>query len=432
MKTEYTIKCLKCGKSYTDGIMTLTDGCNEPASLRTVYTKKRISPGDRALGLYMYGDWLPLRRSIRGSSAPVSYRGEKLGEKIGVKNLCITFNGYWPERGVNMTTGTFKECEAYSVCARLPESFDQTLVVSSVGDTARAFARVCSENNIPLIVVIPERNLDVMWFTEPVNPCVKLIVAGEDSDYTDAIVLADFISGMEGFVAEGGAKNVARRDGMGTSMLSAVTTFGEIPHYYFQAIGSGTGAIAAWEANLRLIEDGRYGKRKARLYVSQNAPFTPIYDSWKRGSREFIEPDPHIARAQIGTIYAKVLSNRKPPYGIKGGLYDALLDTGGDVLKVENQEAEAAAGLFRETEGIDIAPEAAVALASLINRVKEGEIEEEALIMLNITGGGMERLRREKKLYYLKPTGRVIRKEISREKVEEVIGEITAKKEYRR
>ena len=48
---------------------------------------------------------------------------------------------------------------------------------------------------------------------------------------------------------------MARRDGMATTVL-AVTHIGRIPDYYFQAVGSGTGAIAAWEANLRLIEDG--------------------------------------------------------------------------------------------------------------------------------------------------------------------------------
>ena len=32
---------------------------------------------------------------------------------------------------------------------------------------------------------------------------------------------------------------------------------------------------------------------------------------------------------------AKVLSNRKPPYSLKGGLYDA----GGDMLLVTNEEA---------------------------------------------------------------------------------------------
>ena len=56
------------------------------------------------------------------------------------------------------------------------------------------------------------------------------------------------VAGWDGFIAEGGAKNVARRDGMGTTVLSAVTTIGEIPDAYFQAVGSGTGAIAIFLA----------------------------------------------------------------------------------------------------------------------------------------------------------------------------------------
>ncbi len=59
---------------------------------------------------------------------------------------------------------------------------------------------------------------------------------------------------------EGGAKNVARRDGMGTVMLDAAVTMKEMPDDYFQAIGSGTGGIAAWEASMRLRDDGRFGK----------------------------------------------------------------------------------------------------------------------------------------------------------------------------
>ncbi len=57
---------------------------------------------------------------------------------------------------------------------------------------------------------------------------------------------------------------------------------------------------------------------------------------------------------------------------------------------------------FEETEGIDIHPAAAVATATLIETAKNG-FNKNALIMLNITGGGEKRFKHEKKLYYLKP-----------------------------
>ena len=302
-----------------------------------------------------------------------------------------------------MKTGSFKETEAYSVCGRMTPEMNKVLVVASAGNTSRSFAKVCSENNIPLIICVPEDNINALWFDKPVNGCVKLICSRSGSDYFDAIHLSNIVAGMDGFIAEGGAKNVARRDGMGTTVLSAVSAIGKIPDYYFQAVGSGTGAIAAWEANMRLIEDGRFGKNIMKLMVSQNKPFVPIYDAWKANSRAMLPLDDNLARRQVEEIDAKVLSNRKPPYPIFGGLFDALKETGGDVLLASNEEARQAAMFFLEKEGNDIHPAAAVATATLISAVKNGTVDKNALIMLNITGGGEIKFKSENTIYNLKP-----------------------------
>lgn len=421
MKTSYSVVCTSCGKNYSDEEMPLSCNCSNPALLRAVYEKKQLNPGPEDLGLYRFADWMPVRRTLDASAPPVTYRSQKLASRAGVEDLSITFNGYWPEKGADMQSGSFKECEAYSVCARIPKDYPKTLVVASAGNTARAFARVCSANNIPLVIVVPEKNLQAMWFTEPVNDCVKLIAAGGDSDYFDAIHLSGIIAGTDGYFPEGGAKNIARRDGMATTVLSAAVTTGTIPAYYFQAVGSGTGAIAAWEANQRLIEDGRFGSRKMSLRVSQNAPFLLIHDSWKRKSRDLVELDLETASKQIDVIDAKVLSNRKPPYSLTGGLYDALLDSGGDVYAVTNGEAKEAADIFLETEGIDISPAASVALASLFKAVKPGDIDVSLPVMLNITGGGMDRIKREKRIFTLKPARMIPKEDINENKVREVL-----------
>ena len=191
---------------------------------------------------------------------------------------------------------------------------------------------------------------------------------------------------------------------MATTVLSAVTHIGRIPDYYFQAVGSGTGAIAAWEANQRLIEDGRFGSHKMKLMVSQNVPFTPMYAAWKAGSRAMLAYDDDQARHDAEHIDAKVLSNRKPPYPIQGGLYDALIDTGGEVLTATNEEARAAKALFEQTEGVDIYSAPGVALATLIKCVEAGQIDPEKIIMLNVTGGGEKRFKMGKTLHYLQPS----------------------------
>jgi len=404
-KTNYMLQSLVSGAIFEDsGWILDTPGETTPGFVRAIYENRQLNLKGNEYGLYTFADWLPINRMLKGSNPPVTYKSSGLANALGLKNLYITFSGYWPEKGALMGTCSFKETEAYSVCGRLDPAQDKILVVASAGNTARSFARVCSDNNIPLLLTVPEDNIDVLWFDRPINDNVKLVVSRSGGDYFDAIHLSNLACQLDRFMPEGGAKNVARRDGMGTTVLSAATTIGEIPEYYFQAVGSGTGAIAAWEANLRLVEDGRFGNRKMKLMVSQNKPFTPIYDAWKADSRALLPFDNQIARQQVEKIIAKVLSNRKPPYSLIGGLYDAMKDAGGDVLLASNEEAMKAAALFEETEGIDIHPAAAIATASLVSAAKEGRVPKDALIMLNITGGGEERFKRENKLHYLEPS----------------------------
>lgn len=402
--TAYRLRNVATDRLFDDtGWMIDDPQADKPALVRAEYAQKQFQPKGLEYGLYRFADWLPVQRMLEGSCAPVTYRSEGLARALGLHNLYITFSGYYPEIGARMTTCSFKETEAYSVCGRLGAGNDRILVVASAGNTARAFAKVCSDNRIPLLLSVPEDNIGALWFEKPLNDCVKLIAAQKGGDYFDAIRISNMVLSSPRFLAEGGAKNVARRDGMSTTVLSAVEHIGRIPDFYFQAVGSGTGAIAAWEANLRLIADGRFGTHKMRLMVSQNTPFLPMYKAWQADSRALLPYDDDQARRDAETILAKVLSNRQPPYGIAGGLYDALKDTRGDVLAVTNEELTAAQRLFEETEGVDIYSAAGVAVSSLQAAVKAGKVPADATVMLNITGGGEKRFSRDKQLWYLMP-----------------------------
>jgi cysteate synthase len=402
--TKYNLLCCATGRRFEDAGWTLADSeCTCPSLVRAEYENKQYNPRTDLDGFYRFADWLPVRRTLEGSCAPVTYKSEGLAKELGLENLYITFSGYYPKIGAKMMTCSFKETEAYSVCGRLPEDNKKILVVASAGNTARAFAKVCSDNNIPLLLSIPLDNINALWFDKPLNECVKIIASPKGSDYFDAIALSDIACKSDMFMAEGGAKNVARRDGMGTTLLSAVEFIGRIPDAYFQAIGSGTGTIAAWENNLRLIEDGRYGTHKMKLYPSQNAPFTIMYDSWKIHSRELVPMTPEEAREAASIIDAKVLSNRKPPYSLAGGLYDAMDDAGGTIYKVDNQQLHEWKDKFLALEGIDIHYAAAVAVASLVQAVEEGTVGKRDVIMLNITGGGEELAKSEKEIVYATP-----------------------------
>lgn len=387
--TKYKLMNVGTGRIFEDRGWTLADPeAPSPSLVRAVYENKKFTPRNDLKGLYRYAEWMPIQRTLRHSCAPVTYHSKGLGKFLGLDNLYITFSGYNPKIGAKFQTCSFKETEAFSVCARMDKKEKRTLVVQSAGNTARAFAQVCSDNDIPIVICVPYDNRHDLWFQHRLNPCVKLVASPAGSDYYDAIALGEKICQDPRYFAEGGAKNVARRDGMGTTLLSAVEAIGCIPDAYFQAVGSGTGAIAAWENNLRLIEDGRFGNTKMKIFVAQNKPFTLLHDSWQARKRDLVALEPEIGRRQAESILAKVLSNRKPPYSIAGGLYDALVDSRGNSFLASNDDIIYWILQFRNLEGYDIFPAPACAVHALATAVREGQVLKEDVVMLNITGGG--------------------------------------------
>ncbi len=388
-KTIYHLKNVADGREFEDSGWTLADPEYESSSLiQAVYENKRFTPREDLDGIYRYAEWMPIKRILKHSSAPVTYKSKGLAALLGLENLYITFSGWNPKIGAKMRTCSFKETEAYSILARMDEKEKRILIVQSAGNTARAFAQVCSDNRIPVVICVPQDNIHDLWFRKPLRKCVKLIAVPHGCDYYDAIALGEKLASDPRFMLEGGAKNIARRDGMGTTILSCVEQMGRIPDAYFQAVGSGTGAIAAWENACRLAEDGRFGENNMRVYVAQNSPFSLMYDAWKAGSRSLPEITPEEGRNKSEMILAKVLSNRKPPYGIAGGLYDVLKQSNGDFFLASNNDIIYWLMQFRNREGYDLLPAACTAVAALEQAVRDGVVKKDEYIMLNCTGGG--------------------------------------------
>ena len=112
---------------------------------------------------------------------------------------------------------------------------------------------------------------------------------------------------------------------------------------------------------------------------------------------------PEEAREAASIIDAKVLSNRKPPYSLAGGLFDAMTDAGGIIYKADNEQLHEWQNRFKELEGIDIHEAPSVAVASLAQAVQEGAVKSDEIIMLNITGGGEELMKSEIDVVYARP-----------------------------
>ena len=413
--SHYNIKCRKCGAVLKEAYCAFCEHCAN-ALLVTDYHEISFTE-KKSDGIWRF-NWLPVHNPGFHQPGPVVFRSKGLSEKLGLKDLFIVFNGYWPEIGARISTCTFKEFEAAVVLENARSNGVEGMVVASSGNTARAFAHLSTVSNFPVIIVVPRMCLFEMWYLEA---SLKIpTIALFDGDYSDSIDLARRIAMNYGYPFEGGVKNIAKRDGLGIVLLESVSRIGKLPEHYFQAVGSGTGAVAVWEMSERFIRDGRFGLKPPVLHLAQNIPFTPMVNAWNKGSRELFPED--LRPELIDKITTRVISNRYPAYSVLGGVFDALSATGGKMYGVENEEVYSAMKLFQQTEGIDIVPAAGVAVAALIKASKNRGVPKEETILLNITGGGEERLKQDMKTYRVEPV--YVSKNISDKGIEELLCEL--------
>jgi cysteate synthase len=410
--SHFSIRCTKCGKILENTYCAFCEHCKD-ALLVTEYRDARLVES-AARGVWRF-NWLPVHEPEAVQPGPVVYRSQGLARKLGLTDLWVAFNGYWPEKGALLETCTFKEFEAAVVLQNARENGVEGLIVASAGNTARAFAHLSATTGFPVVIVVPKMCLGEMWYLE--HPATVPTLALADGDYSDSIDVAKKIAMTLGFPFEGGVKNIAKRDGLGIVMLEAVSKLGKLPDHYVQAVGSGTGAIGGWEMAERFVKDGRFGSRVPVLHLGQNLPFAPMLHAWEKGSRALFPED--LDPELIPLITTRVLSTRYPAYSVLGGVFDALTATNGRMYGIENDRVYAGMELFQATEGIDIVPASGVAVAALENAVQARAIKKGDTVLLNITGGGEERLHKDRKTHAVVP--RYVSKNITEKNIEELL-----------
>jgi cysteate synthase len=385
------VVCCQCGRAYDDCRLRC-DTCPD-ALLRTVYRARTLETGD-AKGVFRFTCWLPSSDVLPTSVGTAIVHAERYGRRLGLKRLVVAYNGYWPERGAGNPTGTFKDLEAAPTLAWLRAHGRGAIVLASAGNTARAFAHACSAFDHPACIVVPETAAARLWITRPPSSSIR-VIACRGSSYADAIRLAERMADRFGMTSEGGARNVARRDGLGTTLLHYATTLGRMPDHYVQAVGSGAGAIAAYEACLRLRADGRFGSRLPRQHLVQNLPVIALHRAWAADRAASAAMGEIENESESQPAFAPVLQHARPPYGLTGGVRTVLEQTDGVTYAVGAGAAARARQLFEREEGIDIDEASACACAGLEIAIHTKRIGLDDDVLLHITGGGGERLRRD-------------------------------------
>lgn len=401
----YQLRCLGTQDRIDDEY---TVRYHDKALLRAEYTSG-FEPKNLP-GLWRWMDWLPVAKQGALNAGSICYKSTGLGKALMLSNLWISFHGYWPEMGANCPTTTFKDMEAVTTLQRLVDHNVPGLICSSAGNTARSFAYFGGLAGFPILLIVAEKHLDRLWVPKN-HPTDSVKVIGiRGGDYGDANEVTSKIMEVGGWRREGGVHNVARRDGIGSLLLTAIEAMGGMPKHYFQGVGGGPGPIGVHEMAGRAIQAGFASGPLPRQHLSQNAEFCLVHDAWQKRTFE-LEP---ASEAVHPRVFSDLLVNRAPAYSVRGGLFDMLVESQGMTYAVSYEEAQQADQLFLESEGIDTMSPGAVALASLQQAITRGEVHRDDTILLNISGGGQKRYLSENETRVIKPVAVVDKVEATR------------------
>ena len=96
-QTEYHLINVADGHKLQDQGWTHSDPeADSPSLVRAVYGNRKFTPRDDLEGIYRYSEWLPIKRTLKNSCAPVTYKSKGLAAYLGLENLYITFSGWHP------------------------------------------------------------------------------------------------------------------------------------------------------------------------------------------------------------------------------------------------------------------------------------------------------------------------------------------------
>ena len=95
---HYVLRCVACGRTFEDdGFMLSCPDRHEPAFLVTDYQERCFRPDEGGEGVFRYRHWLPSTRLLGGAGSSATYRSESLNRIVGLHDVWVVFNGYWPD-----------------------------------------------------------------------------------------------------------------------------------------------------------------------------------------------------------------------------------------------------------------------------------------------------------------------------------------------
>ena len=375
------LECPKCNAAYESEQRIQLCRCGSPLLVR--YDLKKVKRIFRKKGLvsrrenlWRYWELLPVNKeenivSLGEGMTPLIHL-EKSGPKLGVNHLYLKDEGLIP-------TGTFKARGAAVGVSRAKELGIKVLAMPTNGNAGGSWAAYCAKAGIKAIIVMPQ--------DAPMINRKEVAITGAELYLVDGLISdAGKIVGRA--VAEYGwydastLKEPYRIEGKKTMGLEIVEQLDwEVPDVIVYPTGGGVGIIGIYKGLMELQEIGWIGEKMPRLVSVQSKGCAPVVKAWeeKKSESVFWENSNTIA---FGLNVPKALGDFL--------ILQAIYETNGCAVAVEDNEILRAQQMLASEEGIFCCPEGAATLSAAIKLARNGWIKPDERVVLLNTGTGLK------------------------------------------
>ncbi len=377
------IHCPKCGVSYPKGRVHTLCRCGSPLlveydlrAARNGLTREMLS--GRPSSMWRYSEMLPVSDHTSiitlGEGFTPLIQVPRLGTDLGLDNLYIKDES-------NNPTGSFKARGLCAAVSMAKELGIHKLAIPSAGNAAGAMAAYGAHAGMESHIYMPEDTPTANIREAEVFGAQVTLVRGL---ITDCGRMVAERREKEGWFDVSTLKEPYRIEGKKTMGYELAEQFGwELPDVVLYPTGGGTGMIGMWKAFREMEALGWIGAKRPRMVTVQSAGCAPIVRAFHSKA----------AFAESWHDASTIASGLRVPRAIGDFLIlQALRESDGNAVAVEDSDIVEAIRLCGRLEGMFLCPEGAACIPALKALVKQNWVRSEDRVVIFNTGTGLKYL----------------------------------------
>ena len=376
------LECARCSRTYAADIVQNLCKCGNPLlarydlpTLRTQLLKADVA--SRPPSLWRYHELLPVRSeqnvvSLGEGMTPLLPLA-RIGASMGLPKLLVKDEGLIP-------TGTFKARGASVGVSRAAELGVRNIAMPTNGNAGAAWATYAARAGLGSLIVMPQDAPAITQVECAVAGAELYLVRGLIGDAGQMVGQAVAAANGRYFDAST-LKEPYRLEGKKTMGLELAEQLGwRCPDVILYPTGGGVGLIGIHKALKELQQMGWIRSELPRLVAVQASGCAPIVRAFEQGHHS-AQPWPDARTAAFGITVPKALGDFL--------ILDALYETKGTAVAVDDADLLAEQGQCARSEGVFMCPEGAATLAAARQLRRSGWLDENDEVIVLNTGTGL-------------------------------------------